>query len=134
MTRRFFIRIGVLLGVAGSALTILWMSRPTGGLPARPSSVLMIDVMTGDIYRVRLDRGVIIPAANPRTGLFTLLPIGEGDIRVEPGSDGELEAVRDDGSFVSRRHLADVSFNHEIIDAATGRVLVEVGTPLATIE
>jgi len=71
-----------------------------------PNSVVVVDVTTGDLYRMKLGKrnGAYFPERNPETGKHTLMPIEKddnGDWYIVPHAMPVLEDVDDEINVVS---------------------------------
>lgn len=107
--------IGLLVGVGSAAWFVLGGDRVT-----LANSILMVDVDTGDVFEVNLDRTRISnPALHPETGKLQL-------VRLDKDEDGTL--------FVNGRDLdllkfLDKSITNKAVDPKTGDLLIPPGTP-----
>ncbi|MEM8758200.1 MAG: hypothetical protein AAGF47_10525 [Planctomycetota bacterium] len=105
--------LGVLGGVAG---IVFAMSSGSG--PKMANSMVLVDVETGQLYRVNVNnRSVITPKEHPETGRRTLHRVIEedGEYRI---SGRRLGGLRDDELV-----------NEDAIDLSSGRILVDLGDP-----
>jgi hypothetical protein len=76
--------------------------------PHLADSVRMVDVNTGDLFDMQVGR-TMIPAKNPRTGTYSLLPVER--------RDGEM--------VLSERYrvaLKGIEGSHGAVEASTGKV------------
>jgi len=96
------------------------MSKPSVDLP---NSVVVVDVSTGDLYRMKLGKrnGAYFPERNPETGKLNLMPI-------EKNEQDEWYIVRH-----VMPALADIDGKNNVVDASSGKVTVESDEILKTL-
>lgn len=106
--------VGALAVLAVVVLVLgVWFSFFSGGAPKPPSSLMLIDVSTGEMFSVKLGkRSHVIPAKNPDTGVRSIFPVEESD---------------DGGWKINERYLFaldDVKYNSSVIvDINNGTVV-----------
>lgn len=107
--------IGLVVGIGSAAWFVFG-----GGEVTLANSILMVDVDSGDVYEVNLDRTRISnPALHPETGKLQL-------VRLDRDEDGTL--------FVNDRDLSllkylDQSITNKAVDPKTGSLLIAPGKP-----
>lgn len=112
----------MVLAVVVLGMTI-WnqLSKPRVDLPG---TVLVVDVETGDLYRMKLGKrnGAYFPERNPETDRHTLMPVEQDD-------SGEWRIV---GHAMAA--LADVEGELKVVNASSGVVTIESEDILDTLK
>lgn len=138
MSTRTLIMVVFAAGALALAIALVMHSLGGGGLPPRPDSTLMLDIESGEVFRVRLRDGVVIPFVHPDTGNATLFPVADqlvSNPNTEP-SDTPADDMAT-APHVSLRYLEGSGIDPEslarFIDPLTGRLLFEIAEPIRTL-
>lgn len=113
----------ILIIVAFAALGFsVWKFGFTSGIEL-PDSVMVVDVETGDLYKMKLGRrnGAYFPEKSPDTGKNTLMPI-------EKSESGEWFIVPH-----ARPALQDINGENKVVNESTWRVEVASESALRTL-
>lgn len=113
----------VLIVVAAAVLGFsVWkqMSKPSVELP---NSVIVVDVATGELYRMKLGKrnGAYFPERHPDTGKLSLMPVEKND-------SGDWYIVEH-----AMPALEDINDKNNVVNASTGRVTIESEKILSTL-
>lgn len=114
----------ILFTVAILALAFSAWKFKSGAKIDLPDSVLVVDVESGDLYRMKLGKrnGAYFPERNPETKKLTLMPVVRND-------DGEWHIVGH-----ARAALQDINGTNNVVDEATWRVDIDSDKVLKTLK
>lgn len=65
----------IVLGLLGLGLGGFVTMRNSGPVVSLAKTMVVADVVTGDLYEIPIPHGIGIPAKNPKTGTATLFPV-----------------------------------------------------------
>ena len=114
----------ILFIIAISALGFSAWKFKTGSKIDLPNSVLVVDVESGDLYRMKLGKrnGAYFPERNPDTDKLTLMPVEQLD-------NGEWYIVGH-----ARSALQDINGTNNVVNESTWRVDIDSDNVLKTLK